>query len=695
MITVPREVCVDLDQGLNKEWLVSNGIGGYASGTVMGVNTRRYHGLLVASLKPPVERTVLLSNIDEEVEIDGRTYYLGANEYRDGKIHPGGFVHIDQFCLTEGIPTTIFRLGDSLLHKTVWMERGHNTSYVRYTYSEGREGMGECCLTLHPMCNYREYHAMTHGAFDWNFGVEPLPGGAKITAYEGATPFWLATDPVAEFTHTGVWYWNFIYRREIERGFDETEDLYLPGVIRAVLQPGDSFTLVASTEPPEATTPLLDGALEREQSRQAKLLKAAGIAPTVEAEDPTDPIASDKAFVGQLVRAADQFMVTRDLEQDGVTKPVPTVLAGYHWFSDWGRDTMVALPGLSLPTKRSGEANKILHTFALFARDGLIPNNFPDAGGPPHYNTADATLWMFAAVDAIAEGTGNMTTARNLYPLLADLIAWHVRGTRFGIGMDPADGLLRAGMEAETDANKGVGVQVTWMDAKVDDWVITPRTGKPVEINALWYNALRVMDKLRVSLGRTVVAGREEPPDFNALAEQARNSFRRRFWHDAEGYLFDVIDGPDGNDPSIRPNQLLAVSLNRELVTIDQARGVLAVVREHLSTPYGLRTLSPQDPRYRGRYVGDRRERDAAYHNGTVWAWLLGPYLDAVRVVEGEEAARTELNAILPALCKHLGDAGLGTISEIFDGDAPHEPRGCIAQAWSVAEVLRHVNYEL
>ena len=683
MLKLPRETCIDLDRSLGKEWLVTNGLGGYASGTVAGVNTRRYHGYLVAALRPPVERTVLLNNIDEEVTIGDRTYYLGANEYRDGKIHPGGFVHIEEFRLDANIPTTVFRLGDVVLHKTIWMEHGHNTVYVLYTCIEGAEGDEPVHLVLHPMCNYRDYHSTTKGDFDWNFGIEALQGGCRVLAREDAQPFWLTTSPAADFTQTGVWYWNFVYRRDVERDHDERDDLYLPGVLRADLQPGSSITLVASTEEPAATENLVAGALEREQARQYKLVKAAGIKDTAgQSSQSDDPYVSHAAFSAQLVRAADAFMVSRELPRDGSVQHVPSVIAGYHWFTDWGRDTMISLPGLSLLTNRAREANKTLRTFSYFMRDGLLPNNFPDAGSAPQYNTADASLLMFYALERLSNGTGSLVTARGLFPVLSDMIAWHVRGTRYGIHMDHEDGLLHAG-EA--------GVQLTWMDAKVDDWVVTPRIGKPVEINALWYNALRVMERLKLALGGTLRRGRLEMPDFGALAEQAKASFRARFWYDAGGYLYDVLDGPDGNDASLRPNQIIALSLQDDLLTMHQARSVLKVVREQLFTPYGLRTLSPQDSRYIGRYTGDRHVRDGAYHMGTVWAWLLGPYFDAVASVEGAEAARRELADILPDLRRHLADAGLGTISEIFDGDAPHSPVGCIAQAWSVAEILRIV----
>jgi predicted glycogen debranching enzyme len=690
MIIIPREICIDLDRALDKEWLVANGLGGYASSTITGANTRRYHGLLVAALRPPVERTVLLAKIDEEVQVGDRIYYLGTNEYPNGKIHPDGFVFIEEFRICEGIPTTIFRMGDVVLHKSVWMEYGHNTTYVRYHHVGGIE---ECLLTLHPMCTYRDYHSMLQGSFDRGMAVEPVEEGCKVTAHEGALPYWLVVHPHAEFTPTGVWYWNFVYRREIERGFDEREDLYVPGVFRATLAPGHSLTLVASIEPPDTPHLPVNGALDRAKRRWRGLLEAAGISPQMDSYDAASPATPVEAFAAQLVLAADSFIVrrrvSRENEEDegkggSTSQPgwVPAVLAGYHWFTDWGRDTMISLPGLMLPSGRTREANQILRAFAMFVRDGLIPNRFPDVGDMPEYNTADATLWMFAIVDRLAASTGSLSTARELYPLLSDIIATHVRGTRFGIGMDPADGLLYAGEQ---------GVQLTWMDARVDDWVVTPRTGKPVEINALWHNALCVMDRLSAALAGEVVPGKEEAPDFGALARRAATSFRERFWYEPGGYLYDVIDGPQGDDPSLRPNQLLALSSGKGLLTPEQAARVLAVVRKYLLTPYGLRTLSPDDPGYRPRIIGSPRERDAAYHNGTVWAWLLGPYLDAVRNTQGESAARAELQTLLPALRRHLADAGLGTISEIFDGDPPHTPRGCISQAWSVAEVLRQV----
>jgi predicted glycogen debranching enzyme len=379
-------------------------------------------------------------------------------------------------------------------------------------------------------------------------------------------------------------------------------------------------------------------------------------------------------------------MVMRDVEVDGKARRVPSVIAGYHWFADWGRDTMIALPGLALPTGRAAEAAETIRAFALFVREGLLPNNFPDAGSTPDYNTVDATLWMFQAIASLTEAAGDLTLVQELYPVLSDIIAWHVRGTRYNIRMDPHDGLLSAGEP---------GVQLTWMDAKVDGWVVTPRTGKPVEINALWHNALRLMAGWRKALGRNARPGKEERHDCKALAKRARDSFRERFWYEEGGYLYDVVDGPDGDDPSLRPNQLLALSLDPDLVGKPQALKILDAVRRNLLTPYGPRTLSPDDPEYKGTYKGDRAGRDGAYHQGTAWTWLLGPYFDALRAVEGNAAAGRLWSLMLPYVRAHLADAGLGTISEIFDAEAPYAPRGCVSQAWSVSELLRIMNFEL
>ena len=464
-----------------------------------------------------------------------------------------------------------------------------------------------------------------------------------------------------EHIPTGVWYWNFLHRRERERGLDYTEDLYAPGVLRCRLHPGESQFLIASAEPAEQVDLNGGRVLERERARRRALLERSGLA-------------AEREEIRQLVLAADQFIVHRPpstLALPRTFSPV-TVIAGYPWFGDWGRDTMISLPGLLLSTRRYEEAAGLLRTYARYVDQGMLPNRFPDVGETPEYNTVDATLHFFIALWSYLQATQDLDLAGELYPLLAEIVRWHIHGTRYGIQVDPSDGLLRAGVP---------GVQLTWMDAKVEDWVVTPRYGKPVEVNALWYNALRIVDEVGRRLRRR--AGRKQCRE---TAAQVARTFPQRFWYAPGGYLYDVVDGPSGDDPSLRPNQILALSLPFPPIGGEQARAVLRAVGEELLTPYGLRSLSPKDSAYHGRYEGDLWQRDGAYHQGTVWSWLIGPYCTAMRRVYGPQV---EVRRLLEALLTHLHEAGIGSISEIFDGDPPYTPRGCIAQAWSVAEVLR------
>jgi glycogen debranching enzyme len=738
MITLGRNITLNLEAALSHEWLVTNGLGGYAAGTIPGVNTRRYHGLLIAALKPPVERTMLVAKCDEEVEMDGVTYFLGANEYPDDRIHPGGFVHLESFEYHNGMPSFLYRVGPAFLRKTIWMEYGRNTTYLRYSVVDSPYPMS---LIVRPFVNYRDHHSLTKGRLDWNFEVlvRPIGGGCAIKATPEAPPLYLIALPRAAFTPSGVWYWNFLYRAERERGMDYLEDLYLPGVFRSQLTKGQSVTMIATAEPPPQVDRAVDAALARMETRQHRLLRQAGVALDAADRDAADPNADDgQACVAQLVQAADQFLVYRGGEatqpdqaesaaartpapvvymrapnapQRGgrpsailtTTAPPPppapnpaeqedtrprTVIAGYPWFTDWGRDTMIALPGLTLSTGRLPAAESLLRTFARYIDQGMVPNLFPDEGTAPDYNTVDATLWYFHAINAYLEAGGNLALASDLWPQLEDIIRWHVKGTRFNIGVDPADGLLHAGEP---------GVQLTWMDAKVDDTVFTPRHGKPVEIQALWYHALRIMTRLQsqvvaaASGAGPATDGAEEAPaplDYTAMAGRARDSFRARFWYAEGGYLYDVIDDPNGDDdPSLRPNQLFALSLEPDLVDETQARSVLDVVRRELLTPVGLRTLAPSDPRFQAVYTGNRATRDAMYHQGPVWPWLIGAYGDAVRRWEGVD--RAGIRKLLEPLQRQLAVDGAGTINEIFDAQPPYNPRGCFAQAWSVSEVLR------
>jgi predicted glycogen debranching enzyme len=645
-----REITGDLPAALRREWLVTNGLGGYASATVAGVSTRSYHGLLVAALEPPVARTVLVANSVDWVVYDGARYPLSTSEFGNGMISPAGHRFIETFRLEGSLPVWTFAIADALVERRIWMPDGVNATFVTYRLLRGS---GPIDLEVTPLVTYRSFHALASGQ-GWDFGVDAQERGATIRAYEGAAPFWLCSDK-AEFRPDGSWWWGFHHRGEAERGLADSGDLFAPGVFLARLDPGATVALIYSTDPQID----LDAAssLAAAKERQQSLLTRAGVANA-------DPV------VQQLVLAADQFLVARPLadEPDG-----RSVIAGYHWFNDWGRDTMISLPGLTLATGRAEEAASILRTFARYLADGLLPNNFPDSAGVvPGYNTADATLWYILAIRAYEEATGDESLVTDLLPALLQVIERHLEGTRYGIGVDPTDGLLRAGEP---------GVQLTWMDAKVGDWVVTPRIGKPVEINALWYNALRTVAELHAVRGDRSNAAR-----LTALADRTQESFRTRFRRPDLDYLADVVDGPDGDDWSLRPNQIFALSLPFPMLEGEEARGVLDAVSRSLLTSYGLRSLTPLDPAYRGTYGGDQVLRDGSYHQGPVWSWLLGPYAEASFRLTGDDSAAL---SVLRPIGDHLRDAGLGSVSEIFEGDPPHLPKGCVAQAWGVAETLR------
>lgn len=639
-----REVCGELGPGLRREWIVTNGLGGYASGTVAGVLTRRYHGLLVAALAPPVDRTVLVAGLVEWARLDDRRYPLSAHEYGDGTIDPHGYRYLEAFALDGILPVWTYALEDVLLERRIWMADGGNTTYVAYRVIRGDRPV---TLEITPLVTYRGVHALRSGR-DWRPALLPRPAGVTIRAGGAAAPFRLIV-PTGGFSPQGAWWWNFLHREEGARGFDDREDFYAPGQFVLPLRPEGYGALVATTE----YDPDLDAAraLATAQARQQALLRRAGV-------EEGDTLGR------QLTLAADQFIVARGGGR--------SVLAGYHWFNDWGRDAMIALPGLTLATGRYPDAARILSAFAAFVRDGLLPNNFPDrAGEEPAYNTADASLWFVLALRAYhAAGPGD-GLADDLCPVVREIIDRHVAGTRYGIGMDPRDGLLHAGQ---------AGLQLTWMDAKIGDVVVTPRTGKPVEINALWYNTLRAAAALLAERDGAAASR------CTALAERVRGAFRAKFVRPGRDALADVVDGPDDDDLTVRPNQIFAVSLPHPLLEGEAAARVVRAVGRALLTTYGLRSLASDAPGYRGTYDGDPVSRDHAYHEGTVWAWLLGPYAEAYHRVTGDAAGAL---ALLRSFEHHLRDAGLGTISEIFDGDPPHRPRGCIAQAWSVAEVLR------
>jgi predicted glycogen debranching enzyme len=649
MIQLNKDVCGDLDAALGREWLETNGLGGFASSTIVGLNTRRYHGLLVAALKPPVERFVLLSKLEETLIIDGQAFDLSANRY-PGAIHPQGFRYLKQFRL-DPFPVFTYEIEGIEIEKSVFMIHGENATVVQYHLKKNNhpEQHKSLSLEIRPLIAFRDYHSTTHENNAINSSIDEQAGQASITPYQGLPALRLSYSP-GEVRKSGHWYRDFEYEAEQERGLDSHEDLFNPLILRFDLKLRKQAAVIASTEPHEA---------ERvTEYQQAEITRRRNVVASTHFED---------SFAQDLALAADQYIVSRGDQK--------TVIAGYHWFSDWGRDTMIALAGLTLPTGKHEVAKSILRTFARHVDQGMLPNRFPDAGETPEYNTVDATLWFFEAARAYLAYSGDLDFVRNeLYPVFTDIVNWHVRGTRYGIKVDPS-GLLSSGEQ---------GVQLTWMDAKVGDWVVTPRRGKPVEIQALWYNALCIMENLAQSLADDAAVKR-----YRNMATVASWSFNRLFWNEKTGCLFDVTNGAPP-DPSIRPNQIFAVSLPYSMLPPERAKRVVEKVQEQLLTPCGLRSLAPDDPQYRGRYTGGQRERDGAYHQGTVWPWLMGPFITAyLKVNQFSEAARNQAAAWLEPLKNHLQDAGLGHISEICEGDAPHHPRGCIAQAWSVAEVLR------
>lgn len=646
MIAFGPDVCGDFAGATAREWLETNGLGGYASSTIVGANTRRYHALLVAALDPPTRRTVLLSKLEETVALRDVEYDLSCNQY-PGAIHPQGYRHLREFRL-DPFPTFVYEVGDVprvRLEKTVAMCRGRNAVITRYRLLEAP---GTAGLIVRPMVTCRDHHHLTreNAQFD---GSVALSGGRDLVSMRPyhAGPAFSIHLAGAYFEEWGDWYRSFEYPREAERGLPFHEDLYSPGFFTIEMDPGDVRYAVCWLHAVDPVDPAT--ALEAERARRESLRRSASPQPQAQA---TLAAAADTFLVGPLGQPEDE---------------ATGIIAGYHWFEEWGRDAMISLPGLSLVTKRYGAARSVLRAFAAHCDRGLIPNRIPDAGERPDYNTADATLWLFWALHKYLDYTEDGEFVDELLPILLDVIEWHARGTRHDIGVD-GDGLLRAGNPT---------TQLTWMDAKVDDWVVTPRHGKPVEINALWHHALRFVEDL---------GAEHAGPSANAVAAE----FARRFWNEELGYLNDVVDGDTPADASLRPNQILAVSLPYPILDDERARRVVGAVKRDLLTPYGLRTLSPTDPRYQGRYGGDQRQRDGAYHQGTVWAWLLGPFITAaIRVAQDRDAARREIRAWLEPFWTHLTDAGVGQVSEIFEGDPPHAACGCIAQAWSVAEILR------
>lgn len=649
MIQLGSHICTDFAASSSREWIETNGIGGYASGTVAGTGSRRYHGLLVAATNPPLGRVILLSRFDEALVVDGERIEISCNKYPD-VVHPQGYKHLTSFRL-DPFPRWTYEVGGIEIERSIFMVHGENTTVCRWKITDRSEspriGDLNCRLEIRPLVAFRDHHHLRREDGDFKTGFTTGSGWLAVSPYESMPTLYLAHNAAA-VERTGVWYRNFEYALEQERGFDFREDLFQPFCLTFDLN--RDATIIASTSKKPAS--------QASELEKAELKRRADIVVRSEIKDES---------LWPLVLASDQFIVDR-----GEGK---TVIAGYHWFSDWGRDTMISLNGLTLAVNRVDIAKQIILEFSRHISEGMLPNRFPDAGDTPEYNTVDATLWYFEAIRAYAEKTQDYDLIRDeLYVKLTDIIDWHVRGTRFNIHLE-TDGLLFAGEE---------GHQLTWMDAKIGEWVVTPRIGKPVEIQALWYNALRIMESFAERFG-----DKDKRYEFADMAEIARKSFNGQFWNENARCLYDVING-EAPDDSIRPNQIFAVSLPHTMLEPERARKVVDRVEADLLTPVGLRSLATTDPQYVGTYIGSPIDRDACYHQGTVWGWLIGPFIDAYRKVHSKDTlAENAVAAMIKGIKDHLTEAMVGQVSEIFDGNAPHGPRGAAAQAWSVAEVLR------
>ena len=642
---IEKEDCQNLDRALSFEWLETNGRGGFSSGTVAGANTRRYHALLLTARKPPSERFVLVNHLEEWLDIDGQAIPLSTNLY-PGAVHPAGHEHCSQFS-TDPWPTWTFDCNGITIQREILSVHDRDIVMVRWKLIGKKRA--SVVLRVRPKLTGRDYHATHHE--NRSLSTEASIGSGMVVwqLYPDVPP--VRAFHAGSYRHEPNWYRQIQFPVERQRGLDSEEDWWSPGEFTFDLEARSARILAFTSE----TTDRLDiAALAKcEKSRRDSIRKAA---PT------RDPL------VHALWCATEPFLSERGTQH--------TVIAGYPWFTDWGRDTFISLPGLCLVTGRLDMAWQVIASFAAHVSEGMVPNRFPDGGEQPEYNTIDASLWFIHAIDRYLVSSQDETRVRETaWPAVKEILDGYRRGTRYGIMMD-GDGLITGGVP---------GAQLTWMDAKVGDWVVTPRHGKPVEIQALWIRALEVGETLARRFGEPDLANRCRNDRSNAIA-----SFRKRFWYEDGGYLYDVIDGPEGEDASLRPNQLYAIALVDDLIPRDRAQRMLRLVEEQLLTPVGLRTLSPHDPRYRGRYEGGVGERDGAYHQGTVWPFLLGPFVTAWIKVHGRsEAVRTQARRFLDGIESHMNAACLSQVSEIFDGDPPHTARGCCAQAWSVAEPLR------
>jgi len=652
------------EQILAREWLVTNGLGGYSSGTIIGVNTRRYHGLLIAAMPAPMGRVVMLNSLFETITTDSGQSVSLRPSYDTVSMHDiAPSASLKNFTLEMGLPIWHYRSADITLEKRILMPHMQNSVYISYSLQPPSPPI---TLSIKPALHFRMHESPVNDHWDQLYTLSITQDRFEIISQDlPALRLKLAADDFS-FTSTQAQEEHF-YIAEAQRGYESIGKLWVPGYFQVRLEPGKPVTFMASTE---SWPQLL--ALSPAQASGSETIRRKQIVNNC-------PAASADTFASELILASDQFLITPvgrsadAIRASATGDDVRTVIAGYHWFTDWGRDTMISLEGLTLCTGRTIEARWILRTFAYYIKDGLIPNMFPEHSNEGRYNTADATLWFFHALDRYLLATGDLVTLRLLIPKLREIIEFHLHGTRYGISVDPADGLLRQGQEH---------LQLTWMDAKVGDWVVTPRRGKAVEINALWYNALCLTADWLQKENFTDDAAR-----YRDYAQKVRQSFNKRFWYQQGSYLYDVVDGESGDDTAFRPNQLFAISLTNPILENEYWSLVIDQVGEKLLTPLGLRSLAPGHPDYKEKYMGHLRARDAAYHQGTVWAWLIGPYIDAYLKLHPEELTRAR--AMLTGFDEHLSQSCVGSINEVFDAQSPFWPRGCVAQAWSVAEVLR------
>lgn len=648
----------DLKNYIRGEWLVTNGLGGYASSTIIGVRTRKYHGLLISALPPPFGRTIMLNHLREEILDGEKSYLLNCEEKEDGTLSIDPLNYLKEFYLEDGLPVWLYEVNGIQIEKRILMTYRQNTVYISYKLLKGPENV---LLKLSPALHFCHHEAPVNIPVTECYVVTAIENRYEIKAkeYPPLKIFVFGESP-RNFTIEGKIIKNVFFRIEAWRGYESTGDLWNPGYFLLQLNKNKEAGIVASTESWSQIDAIDEVKAKNAEGLRKKLLLHLASPPDL--------------FSAELVLAADQFIITPESRiQDTVRahafgEEIRTVIAGYHWFTDWGRDTMISLEGLTLSTKRYNEARWILKTFSHYVKNGLIPNMFPDGKNEGLYHTADATLWFFHAIDRYLAVTKDPLILEELLPILKNIISYHINGTEFGIGIDPNDKLMRQG---------AVHYQLTWMDAKVGDWVVTPRRGKAVEINALWYNALRLMQEW---------TERDESLYYANLANETYNSFNEKFWIQDKQYLYDVIEGEKDKDDTFRPNQLFSISLKYPVLDKSRWKSVVDLCKEKLLTPFGLRTLAPEHPDFKSHYEGDLRSRDAAYHQGTVWPWLIGPFVDSWQKVYPDDH---NVKRFLEGFLKHLSDAGVGTVSEIFDATPPYNPQGCMAQAWSVAEVLR------